>query len=58
VFRVVEGLVVRLELVGFTDLSIRSCTKLMFREGLRGDGHTLLARHADAFHGDRTLAIG
>jgi hypothetical protein len=55
VFRVVEEVVVRLELLGFIYLFMYEADE---HGGPVGDGHTLLARHADAVRADGTLAVG
>jgi hypothetical protein len=55
VFRVVEDVVVRLELVGFIYLFMYEADD----QGRPvGDGHTLLARHAEAVRADGTLVVG
>ena len=55
VFRVVDGLVVRLELVGFIYVFMYEADD---QGNPVGDGHTLLARHADVIRPDGTLAVG
>jgi len=55
VFRIVEERIARLELVGFIYLFMYEADE----DGDPiGDGHTILARHADVIRADGSLAVG
>jgi hypothetical protein len=55
VFRLVEERIARLELVGFIHLFMYEADE----DGNSvGDGHTILARHADVIRADGSLAVG